>query len=165
MQRFITCITFTACLYLPGSVYAIDFGGQNTSDDTSFIRSTLKNGQTAAAQPGMTFGNKQPRRIDFDFDGNRAWLNSKGEWYIEGYVQHTRLRCANYQLSIRFGKSKQGCLNPQWATDFQNASNIKQCNSATMKHKGGGNFNLQNSLDDITCAEIKLDCFGVCDGK
>ena len=72
MQRFITCITFTACLYLPGSVYAIDFGGQNTSDDTSFIRSTLKNGQTAAALPGMNFGNKQPRRIDFDFAGNRA---------------------------------------------------------------------------------------------
>lgn len=148
--------TVLACYFiLTGSVIAqTGFGGHGI----------LRSGTTGHAQQDIVFNKKQPARLTFDLDGNKAWLNHEGDWGIEGYVEHPRLLCATYQVAIRFGKGDSGCLNVKWLTPYQNGTFQKQCNSAPVKHAGGGHMReLENRSNEVTCAQIKVNCSGQCE--
>lgn len=140
------------------------FNGFAVAQTGSGDHGILRSGATAHAQKEIVFNNKQPARLTFDFNGSNAWLNHEGDWGIEGYVKHPRLRCATYQVAVRFGKGSSGCLNVDWLTPYQNGTFQKQCNSAPAKHVGGGHmYELENRSNEVTCAQVKINCSGQCE--
>ena len=104
-------------------------------------------------------------KIEFKFDDGSAWLRSNGEWYVQTDVRHNRLRCATYQLGVRFGHGTPACVNVEWLTEPQYVTTEKQCNSATRPHAGGDqNPALAPEFERITCAERLIRCIdGACD--
>lgn len=106
---------------------------------------------------------KTPEQINFVFNDIKAWLNTEGDWYIQGYINHNKLLCAHYDLGIRFGTGNPGCTNVQWISEEEYVSHLRQCNQARMGH-GGGNRSglLKNNYSKITCAERIVKCKGKC---
>jgi len=120
----------------------------------------------APARSGMEWDpDGKLTRIDFKFDDASAWLRSNGDWYIKGEVQHTRLRCATYQLGMRFGHGNPACVNVKWLTEPRYVTSKKQCNAAIVPHEGGDNDPaLASEFENITCAVRLIRCSdGACD--
>lgn len=125
------------------------------------LQGNISKGATSPASKVMRYSNNKLDKLEFKFSGASAWLNTKGDWHVKGSIKHNRIRCANYQVGIRFGKANKGCNNPEWITDYEYGTNVKQCNSAEVEHIGGGYFaELENKIEDITCAQIDIKCFG-----
>jgi len=125
------------------------------------FQGTVSKGTTAAAKKVMSYSNNTLDKLEFNFAGASAWLNKKGDWNIKGAVKHSRIRCASYQLGIRFGKGENGCSNAVWLTDYEYGTNVKHCNSAELQHTGGGYFSeLENNINEVTCAQVDIKCFG-----
>lgn len=140
-----------------------DFPGSNMDNFNSNnnLQGNVSKGATAPAIKVMSYSNNKLDKLEFKFSGGSAWLNQKGDWYVKGFVKHNRIRCANYQIGIRFGKGENGCINPEWQTDYEYGTNVEQCNSAELEHAGGGYFSeLENKIENITCAQIDVKCFG-----
>ena len=139
----------------------------NNADNLNFNNSfegSISKGATSSASKVMNYSNNRLDKLEFKFSGASAWLNVKGDWHVKAAVKHNRLRCATYQIGIRFGKGGKGdngCKNPVWVTDYEYGTNAKQCNSAELEHIGGGYFSeLENKIENITCAQIDIKCFG-----
>lgn len=114
----------------------------------------------APARAGMEWDpDGKLTKIEFKFDDASAWLRSNGDWYIDGEVIHTRLRCATYQLGMRFGHGNPACVNVEWLTEPRFVTSKKQCNSAVVPHEGGENDPaLASEFERITCAERLIRC-------
>lgn len=126
------------------------------------LQGTVSSGATAPAERIMRLtDNSKLEKLLFNFGNAQASLTPRGDWHIEGKVKHQRVRCATYQLGIRFGIGERGCTNVVWVTDFEYGTNVKQCNSATLQHVGGGYIDdLAGNIDEITCAKVDVRCFG-----
>jgi hypothetical protein len=103
------------------------------------------------------------RRITFQFGEMRAWLNEDGDWQIHGQVNHSALRCAHYEVGLRFGEGHPGCTDVNWLTEVQYVTRQRQCNSATALHEGGEYKNpIRADFNRVTCAERVIRCRGKC---
>jgi len=150
-------------VFVVAKVYALDLNDRVAESEDRMIFNTLSNGDTAPAVKDVAIGKHQSSKLTFDFNNNNAVLNNKGEWRISGYVRHSKLLCANYQIAMRFGKAKNQCTNVTWIGDYQNGGIVKQCNNATVNHTATGvNPDLENNLDGISCAQIRITCTGAC---
>ena len=133
------------------------------SDDSAML------GSTALARPApMLLPDGTPERLDFTFGDARtggftAWLRNKGGWYVDGWVNHTGLRCASYRVGVRFGAGRPGCSDVTWLTDVIYVTERTQCNNASQQHAGGDiNFSLGKDFARVTCAERVIYCRGSC---
>ncbi|MBK8017267.1 MAG: hypothetical protein IPK20_11465 [Betaproteobacteria bacterium] len=107
----------------------------------------------------------KPDRKDFDFGRNvgKAWLASKGEVKIDTWVQHRGLRCARYEVGIRFGEGDHGCTNVRWLAPVHWLTSINQCNNALMQHAAvDTDEHMVDFFDQVTCAERIVRCEGNC---
>lgn len=105
-----------------------------------------------------------PNKVNFDFGDIKAWVRDGGQWYIQGHVQHSRLRCANYRLGIQFGKGDFSCSQVSWLTQAVYVTNRKQCNSASVQHSGGDtDSKIPKVFAEINCAKALIQCDGACD--
>jgi len=136
----------------------------DNADNLNFnsnLQGNISKGATSPASKVMSYSDNKLVKLDFKFSGASAWLNKKGDWNVKAIVKHNRLRCANYQIGIRFGTGENGCNNPVWTTSYEYGTNVKQCNNAELEHTGGGYFSeLENKIENITCAQIDIKCFG-----
>lgn len=146
-------LLFTSSFILLAPVY-----GDDDIDDPGVVK-TVDLPLTAE----MRFTEEQPLRKTFQDDGVKGWLTSDSEWFINGTVSHSRLRCATYRLGVQLGKGHPGCLNTEWVTGVQYGTRQTQCNSATLIHEGGGEMpELSDILKDATCVRVVTHCEGVC---
>ena len=105
----------------------------------------------------------KPERLDFDFGRTSGWLREKGGWHIEGTVSHTGLRCATYELGMRFGVGNPGCTGVTWLSGIEYGTRERHCNGAVRHHDGGGFLpELSKDFARITCAEQVIRCSGNC---
>jgi len=105
----------------------------------------------------------KPAQLVFDFGGSKASLGPKGDWTVEGRVNHRGFFCAEYSLGVRFGIGKPGCSNVAWLTSVDYVTSLRQCNSASLDHSGGDvQPELAESFARISCAERVVRCNGVC---
>lgn len=102
-------------------------------------------------------------KLNFNFGQAKGWLNSDGDWTIQGLVQHGHLRCATYQVGMRFGAGSPGCTNVKWLTKTKLVTIKKQCNQALLNHSGGdSNPDIASDFEKITCAQQVISCSGRC---
>ena len=143
------------------SVALADFSDSSTPK-FSDPRGGVNTGATAPAERVMKLtDNTKLEKLLFKFGNAEASLVPNGSWFIKGQVKHNRIRCATYQLGVRFGVGEKGCTNVSWIGDFEYGTNEKHCNSATLQHTGGGlNDLVVGSVEQVTCAEVKVRCFG-----
>ena len=140
-----------------------DFTADTTTNfNHSGPRAGANAGGNASAERVMTLmDNNKLEKLLFKFGNAEASLKPNGTWFIKGQVKHNRIRCATYQLGIRFGIGAKGCANVNWIGDFEYGTNVKHCNSATLQHTGGGlNDLVIGSVEQVTCAQVKVRCFG-----
>jgi len=119
---------------------------------------------TAAARPSALFTPEgKPERLDFDFGNIKGWIRQKGGWYVEGSVNHVGLRCATYEIGMRFGVGQPGCTNVSWISKVDYGTREQHCNGATRQHQGGGFLpELAKDFSRITCGERIIRCTGSC---
>lgn len=140
------------------TVYADLFGNSKSSTQkVSRAMSPAKSDSLVILSKGA------PRKINFKFGRMKAWLNSNGDWNIQGRVKHTGLFCATYEVGIRFGAGDSGCARVQWLSEVMYVTSQRQCNSAVSRHVGGdyGSF-IKADFDKVTCAERVIRCNGKC---
>ena len=102
-------------------------------------------------------------RMDFRFGDIDAWLLEDGSWHIEGMVQHRGALCAEYRLGVQFGRGSPGCANVEWLTPEQYGTYEVQCNSALVRHVGGGSDPAAaQNFGSITCGQRLIRCSGNC---
>jgi hypothetical protein len=145
-----------------GAVADLQSQGTITNKNDTSSMKALK----APARSGMEWDpDGKLTKIEFKFDDGSAWLRSNGDWYVKGAVRHNRLRCATYQLGVRFGHGNPACVNVEWLTEPRYVTSEKQCNSAIVPHEGGENDPaLASEFERITCAERLIKCVdGTCD--
>ncbi len=149
ISRFIPVIIFLSGIMLLSSA-------GHASETVSRTKAEARKGSM------ITLG-KVPEQKNFKFNDIKAWLNTDGDWYIQGYINHKKLLCAHYDLGVRFGMGNPGCTNVKWISEEEYVSHLRQCNQARMGH-GGGNRSglLKNNYDKITCAERIIKCKGQC---
>lgn len=105
----------------------------------------------------------KPQRLDFNYGDITAWIRHKGGWHIEGRVQHRGLLCGTYELGMRFGVGNPRCTDVTWLSEIEYGTGMRQCNSATQHHDGGGfQPGLAKDFARITCAERIIRCTGNC---
>lgn len=163
IMAFINKKQLVLVLFLVSSISFADYPASNNLNmgAGNTFESTISKGATSASTKVMKISDKTLDKLEFKFSGASAWLNKQGDWNIKGKVKHNRIRCGNYQLGIKFGAGKSGCDEVVWKTDYQYGTNVKQCNSATLEHIGGGNFyELADNISTITCAKVDVRCFG-----
>jgi hypothetical protein len=103
------------------------------------------------------------QQLEFNFGGGTASLGPKGDWTVQGRVNHRGLFCAEYSLGVRFGIGRPGCSKVAWLTDVDYVTNLRQCNNAALNHSGGdAQPELADSFAQITCAERVVRCVGAC---
>lgn len=104
-------------------------------------------------------------RWEFNFGRNRgnAWLARKGELFVDTWVQHRGLLCADYEVGVRFGKGNPGCTNVEWLAPAKYVTSRKQCNNALVNHRGADTeARLAGLFEQVTCAEQIVRCYGNC---
>jgi hypothetical protein len=128
------------------------------ADDAKITRLTAM-----AKKPSVILPNDVPK-LDFDFGDIQATLKKNGEITVKGWVNHSRIRCGNYSIGLRFGQGEHACTNVKWLTDVRYLTFQKQCNSARVEHNG---FEIGQAeaaqFDKITCAQRLIRCMGACD--
>jgi len=103
------------------------------------------------------------QQLDFNFGGGTASLGPKGDWTVQGRVNHRGLLCGEYSVGVRFGIGRPGCTNVVWLTNVDYVTNQRQCNNARLDHSGGDvQSQLAGSFAEISCAERVIRCSGVC---
>jgi hypothetical protein len=121
---------------------------------------------TAVARPAYSVSATPTlERLEFRFSDEQstAWLNREGDFGAQGWVIHVGLRCAEYQLGLRFGIGAPGCLNVEWISAPRFVSSLRQCNGARVMHSGGDSVaDLGVALERISCAERVIRCEGSC---
>jgi hypothetical protein len=120
---------------------------------------------SAVAHKPMDFGSPNlPKKLEFRFDGAKAWLRDTGDFGVDAEIKHQWLLCGTYEVGIRFGIGSPGsCTNVSWVTEPQYISRRKQCNNAWMAHAGNGNsIDAANDFPRITCAQLLIKCTGKC---
>ncbi len=140
------------------AVYADLFGGgKSSTQKVSKAMSPAKSDTLAILSKGA------PRKVNFNFGRMKAWLNSDGDWNIQGRVKHTGLLCATYEVGMRFGAGDPGCARVEWLSEVMYVTSQRQCNSAVSQHVGGdyGSF-IKADFDRVTCAERIIRCNGGC---
>lgn len=116
-----------------------------------------------AKKPSVILPNDKPK-LEFDFSGFKATLRSNGEMSVEGAVSHSRIRCANYAVGLRFGHGNPACTNVEWLTEDVYLTSKRHCNSARLEHSGFMvNETIGARVGEITCAQRVLRCTGACD--
>jgi len=115
-----------------------------------------------AKKPSVIYPNDTPR-LGFDFGDFEATLNKKGKMTVKGWVSHSRLRCGNYSVGLRFGQGEHGCTNVKWLTEAKYLTHKTQCNKAKLEHDG---FEIgeKESLvfDKVSCGQLLIRCSGAC---
>lgn len=110
-----------------------------------------------------TSGADQPLTKEFQQQDTRGWIRETGAWNISNAVVHTRLRCATYETGIQLGRGNPDCKNIEWQTDIDYGTRQTHCNSATMVHAGGGQFeDIKGILNSATCVRVVVRCTGPC---
>ena len=105
----------------------------------------------------------QPSRSTFQKQGIQGWLDETGAWHISGEVDHSRLRCATYEMGLQLGRGNPGCSNVEWLTDVEYATRLRHCNSAKRLHVGDGRFSgMANRLEEVSCVRVAVRCEGTC---
>lgn len=119
---------------------------------------------TSIARPSALFTPEgKPERLDFDFGNIKGWIRQKGGWYVEGPVSHEGLRCATYEIGMRFGVGKPGCTDVSWISKIEYGTREKHCNGARRHHQGGGFLpELAKDFARISCSERVIRCTGSC---
>lgn len=116
-----------------------------------------------AKKPALQMPSDKAARLEFDFREIEAWLRSDGSWNIDGWVEHSGLRCATYEIGIRFGTGTSGCSEVKWLTQPKYVTSKKHCNNARLRHTGGDDtVVLKSDYEKITCAERLIKCTGTC---
>jgi hypothetical protein len=93
----------------------------------------------------------------------RGTLSPTGQWRLRGEIEHPRLRCATYQVGLRFGRGDAECAAVDWQTDTAFAPSRMQCNNATVVHTGEGAVALSpEALRALNCVRISVRCTGAC---
>jgi hypothetical protein len=107
--------------------------------------------------------NGQSAKKTFHRQGVQGWLDETGAWRIEGEVHHGRLRCASYEMGIQLGRGNPACADVEWLTGVEYATRVRQCNSASRLHAGGGEFsNMATRFDEVSCVRVLVRCEGAC---
>lgn len=105
----------------------------------------------------------QPSRKIFQRQGVEGWLDETGAWQLEGEVDHSRLRCATYEMGIQLGSGNPACADAEWLTGVEFATRLRHCNSATRLHTGGGQFpQAANRFSAVSCVRVLVRCEGGC---
>lgn len=115
-----------------------------------------------AKRPALQMPGDKMVRLEFDFSEVEAWLRADGSWHIDGWVEHSGLRCATYKVGIRFGEGSPGCSDVKWLTQPIYATSKKHCNNARLRHTGGDAAAVDIDYAKITCAERLIKCTGTC---
>lgn len=150
-------ITLIACLLITS--YAVAAPAEQVSNSDEIIKRI----SAKAQKPSEWISPNEPARVEFNFGDFKALLRSDGEWHIEGWLQHTGLRCAIYQVGIRFGSGNPACTDVNWLTEPLFATHQRQCNNAKMPHSGGDNNSaIIPDFNRVTCAEQIIKCTGIC---
>lgn len=93
----------------------------------------------------------------------RGALDAAGKWRVRGEVSHPRLRCATYQLGVRFGIGDAACDAVEWRAAPAPLPSRRQCNDATLIHGGEGVLNLPpNQISALDCVRVTVQCTGAC---
>jgi hypothetical protein len=93
----------------------------------------------------------------------RGTLSPSGRWQVRAEVTHPRLRCASYQLGLRFGSGDTGCKDVHWQTGVELLPSRSQCNGATLVHAGAGAVGMPlRQLGALSCVRVILRCSGAC---
>lgn len=99
----------------------------------------------------------------FDASGVRGSIATDGAWALRAEVVHTRLRCASYSATVRFGSGNQDCSRVDWLTPAEVGPPRRHCNAATVVHSSAGTLSvLPTDLQQLNCAEVAVRCTGVC---
>ncbi|KAA6186698.1 hypothetical protein F2Q65_04840 [Thiohalocapsa marina] len=100
---------------------------------------------------------------NFQAPGVRGSLTPSGDWTLRVEVTHPRLRCASYEVGLRFGTGNADCSGVNWSTPTAFTSPRPQCNNASQVHTGSGT--LASSAPEIAtlnCARVVVRCTGAC---
>lgn len=155
MYKTIKFIAFLVLFTLATTSLADSFRPLTKSD---YVRR-----DTAPAVKTIDWANPKASKLEFSFDGIKGWLRSDGVLRIEGPIQHKGLRCATYQLGIRFGAGKPACTNVKWLTQAKYGPGRKHCNNALLVHAAADSDpKLKKVYARITCAERLIKCTGNC---
>ena len=155
MYKIIKFIAFLTLSTLATASLADSFRPLTKSD---YVRKA-----TAPAVKNIDWANPSTSKLEFSFDGIKGWLRSDGVLQVQGPIQHSGLRCATYQLGIRFGAGKPGCANVKWLTQARYGPGKKHCNSAMLTHTTADNDpNAKKVYARVTCAERLIKCAGNC---
>jgi hypothetical protein len=154
MMRY-TGLLLVVVIGFSSTCYAELFGKSNTEK--------ISTAKAPARADGLSSLGGGKQRINFRFGQISAWLNTDGDWTIEGQIHHSSLRCAHYELGLRFGAGNPGCTNVEWLMETEYVTNQRQCNSATVSHTGGlSSHYIGKDFHRITCAERSIRCRGKC---
>lgn len=108
-------------------------------------------------------GSAADREREFQDGFVRGALSATGQWRLRGEIEHPRLRCATYQVGVRFGRGGGDCADADWQTDTAFAPSRMQCNNATVVHTGEGAVALSpEQLRALNCVRISVRCTGAC---
>ena len=150
--------------------------------DVARVKPAYLGSPIAVQRKEFLFGDRRPVRKDMTLERDRnwpgsqslgdgeagedsvsAWINSDGDFFARGWVEHRGLRCATYKLGIRFGIGNPACSQVQWVTETRYLSSHSQCNNAPIQHRGGGNDpKIKAQFAGINCAERAVLCRGNC---
>ena len=111
-----------------------------------------------AKEDNLVVGNSLSRKV-FKFSHGEAWVDESGAFQLKAEVAHSKLRCALYQASVRFGVGGQGCTAVQWLEEVQSLPELRQCNGAELVHAGGDSLeSLKLAYDSVSCARVQVSC-------
>lgn len=151
----------TAALFLGG---ATGCSTQQSSDGTSgsgeprVIRQADLRLLPTATEPDVRAFTDGSIRGSLDVAGDAA-----GDWRVRGQIDHPRLRCATYRMSLRFGSGDGACETVDWLTPALPLPGRKQCNNATLIHSGDGSVDITpDRLGALNCVRVTLQCTGAC---
>jgi len=93
----------------------------------------------------------------------RGTATASGAWSVRAEIVHPRLRCASYQLGLRFGSGDAACEDVDWRTGNDFLPSRTQCNNATLIHSGDGSIDLPpEELGALNCVRAIVRCTGAC---
>jgi hypothetical protein len=128
-------------------------------------------GVTASGEPSIVRQIDRPLLPEVDEEGGRAFrdgfvrgiLTASGRWEVRGEIAHPRLRCASYQLGLRFGIGDEGCAVVDWQTGAAFLPSRMQCNNAMVIHSGEGSIGLSPAeVSALNCVRVMVRCTGAC---
>ncbi len=99
----------------------------------------------------------------FQAPGVRGALAPTGDWTLRVEVAHPRLRCARYEVGLRFGTGTADCSSVDWATPTAFTSPRPQCNNASQIHTSSGTIGSSaTGVEPFNCARVIVRCTGAC---